>query len=261
MSKLKIGEKIKSKRRERNLTQEELANMLGVSKAAVSKWENEESYPDITMLPEIAQLFHITIDWLFDYTLLDIQQLVDRLKAAGISFTDGLKQSEIREIERTFGFRFPKEIAYFLSLAYPVEPHFFNYRDLSESNIKAFQDFQEKIKQSFLFDIKNNTPTMHALLRPLRCTDPLSFQDTVMNALENSPRLIPFYAHRCFFDGMNGMPIISFSQPVDTIIYGSDLENYFENEFLCPNCYHIGKVSDKMKDTGIWYHLVEPVHS
>ena len=69
MSNLKIGEKIKAKRRERDLTQEEVANMLGISKAAVSKWENEESYPDITMLPQIAQLFHITMDELFDYTL------------------------------------------------------------------------------------------------------------------------------------------------------------------------------------------------
>lgn len=69
MSNLKIGEKIKAKRRERNLTQEELATMLGVTKAAVSKWENAESFPDITMLPQIAQLFHITMDELFDYTL------------------------------------------------------------------------------------------------------------------------------------------------------------------------------------------------
>ncbi len=69
MSNLKIGEKIRAKRREHDLTQEELANILGVSKAAVSKWENEESYPDITMLPQIARLFHITMDELFDYTL------------------------------------------------------------------------------------------------------------------------------------------------------------------------------------------------
>lgn len=69
MSNLKIGDKIRTKRRERNLTQEELASMLHVSKAAVSKWENEESYPDITLLPKIAQFFHITMDELFDYTL------------------------------------------------------------------------------------------------------------------------------------------------------------------------------------------------
>ena len=69
MSNLKIGEKIKIQRRARNLTQEEVANILGVSKAAVSKWENNESYPDITLLPQIAQLFHITMDELFCYTL------------------------------------------------------------------------------------------------------------------------------------------------------------------------------------------------
>jgi len=69
MSDLKIGEKIKAKRRERGLTQEELANILGVTKAAVSKWENEDSYPDITLLPQIAQIFHITMDELFDYTI------------------------------------------------------------------------------------------------------------------------------------------------------------------------------------------------
>ena len=69
MSNLKIGQKIKGKRRERDLTQEELANILGVTKAAVSKWENEESYPDIIMLPQIAQLFHITMDELFGYNL------------------------------------------------------------------------------------------------------------------------------------------------------------------------------------------------
>ena len=65
----KIHEIIRTKRRERDLTQEELAGMLGVTKAAVSKWETAESYPDVTMLPQIAQLFHITMDELFGYTL------------------------------------------------------------------------------------------------------------------------------------------------------------------------------------------------
>ncbi|MBQ8216047.1 MAG: helix-turn-helix transcriptional regulator [Clostridia bacterium] len=69
MSNLKIGEKIKAKRREREFTQEELAAILGVSKAAVSKWENGESYPDMEMLPQIAQLFHMSMDELFEYTL------------------------------------------------------------------------------------------------------------------------------------------------------------------------------------------------
>lgn len=67
MSDLKIGQNIKAKRRELDFTQEELADVLGVTKAAVSKWENAESYPDITILPKIARLFHITIDELLGY--------------------------------------------------------------------------------------------------------------------------------------------------------------------------------------------------
>ena len=64
---IKIGEIIKAKRKEQDLTQEELASRLGVSKAAVSKWENAECYPDITLLPQLAKTFNITIDELFDY--------------------------------------------------------------------------------------------------------------------------------------------------------------------------------------------------
>lgn len=57
-----IHETIKHKRKEQNLTQEALAGMLGVTKAAVSKWETAESYPDITLLPKLARLFEITVD-------------------------------------------------------------------------------------------------------------------------------------------------------------------------------------------------------
>ena len=77
-----------------------------------------------------------------------------------------------------------------------------------------------------------------------------------MDVLEKSPRLIPFYGHRCFFDGMDGMPIVSFAQPVDTIFYGSDFENYLENEFLTSE-RKLGKIPKRMQDTGIWYYIVE----
>ena len=88
MSNLKIGQKIKAKRRERELTQEELANILGVTKAAVSKWENGESYPDITMLPQIAQLFCITMDELFDYALTNKPLTIVNEYHFGLSLDD-----------------------------------------------------------------------------------------------------------------------------------------------------------------------------
>ena len=57
-----LGENIKRLRREKDLTQEGLAELLGVSFQSVSRWERGESYPDITMLPNIALFFNITVD-------------------------------------------------------------------------------------------------------------------------------------------------------------------------------------------------------
>ncbi|MBO5218271.1 MAG: helix-turn-helix transcriptional regulator, partial [Clostridia bacterium] len=59
---LKIGENLRRFRRERELTQEEVASHLGVSFQAVSKWERNEGYPDITLLPAIANYFGVTVD-------------------------------------------------------------------------------------------------------------------------------------------------------------------------------------------------------
>jgi len=57
-----FGENLKNLRREKNLTQEKLADFLGVSFQTVSKWERGDTYPDITMLPEIAGFFKISVD-------------------------------------------------------------------------------------------------------------------------------------------------------------------------------------------------------
>lgn len=59
---LRIGENLKRLRREKDLTQEELAAHLGISFQAISKWERGESYPDITILPALSNYFKISID-------------------------------------------------------------------------------------------------------------------------------------------------------------------------------------------------------
>ena len=60
----KIGKTIADLRKANNMTQSEVADILGVSYQAVSKWERDESLPDITLLPQIADLYHISIDQL-----------------------------------------------------------------------------------------------------------------------------------------------------------------------------------------------------
>lgn len=57
-----IGRKIAELRKEAGITQDGLSEQLAVSPQAVSKWENDLSYPDILLLPQIAQLFNVTVD-------------------------------------------------------------------------------------------------------------------------------------------------------------------------------------------------------
>lgn len=64
-----LGLKIAFYRKLNGLTQEELAEKAGVSTQAVSKWEQRLSCPDIMLLPELANIFRITIDELFGLSL------------------------------------------------------------------------------------------------------------------------------------------------------------------------------------------------
>lgn len=65
MNRLSLSDRILEERSRNHLTQEEPARRLGVSKAAVSKWECGQSLPDIALLPKMASLFSITLDDLF----------------------------------------------------------------------------------------------------------------------------------------------------------------------------------------------------
>jgi transcriptional regulator with XRE-family HTH domain len=67
MREINISKVIVSKRKEKGVTQDDLAEYIGVSKASVSKWETAQSYPDITLLPHLAAYFNISIDELIGY--------------------------------------------------------------------------------------------------------------------------------------------------------------------------------------------------
>lgn len=59
---MNIGEQILFLRKNKGITQEQLATKLGVSNQAVSKWESGQCYPDIQLLPEISEYFNVSID-------------------------------------------------------------------------------------------------------------------------------------------------------------------------------------------------------
>lgn len=64
---LKLNENIRTLRRKSGKTQEELADILGVSPQAISRWESGNGYPDTEMLPRLAKCFGVTLDGLFGF--------------------------------------------------------------------------------------------------------------------------------------------------------------------------------------------------
>ena len=62
---LTLGKKLAELRRAKGMTQDEVAERLGVSPQAVSKWETDTSCPDIMLLPALAEMYGVTIDKLF----------------------------------------------------------------------------------------------------------------------------------------------------------------------------------------------------
>ncbi len=80
-----IGKTIKDLRKRDNRTQDDLAKALGVTCQAISRWESNGGYPDMELVPAIANYFHVSIDELFGYhgdREAQIQAIVSKAKAA-----------------------------------------------------------------------------------------------------------------------------------------------------------------------------------
>ena len=87
---IKIGAIIKKLRSENNITQDTLAAAIGVTPQAISRWESEGGYPDIELLPALADFFSVSTDELLGYklsereqALADIKKEMDRLAEVG----------------------------------------------------------------------------------------------------------------------------------------------------------------------------------
>ena len=95
---MQIGEKIKNYRKTAGLTQEQVANYLGVSTPAVNKWEKGNTYPDISLLPALARLLKIDMNELFSFreelTEKEIGQFVNELSEVSLdSFTEAFEMA------------------------------------------------------------------------------------------------------------------------------------------------------------------------
>lgn len=91
--KLMLGANIRGLRRERHITQEQLAEKLGVSCQSVSRWENDTCYPDMELLPALARIFSVSVDRLLGVSEEDKHdKLMDLLKQ--VSAADAVREAD-----------------------------------------------------------------------------------------------------------------------------------------------------------------------
>ena len=123
---LNLGAKIRELRRRDERTQDNLAEALGVTAQAVSRWESGGSYPDIEMIPAIANYFHVSIDELFGYHDAREEKIKTILESASATIFKQVHMyqgclskdfSEIIDMLRDASEEFPNEPSILLTLA------------------------------------------------------------------------------------------------------------------------------------------------
>ena len=113
---MELNKKICALRAEKGYTQERLAEMLGVSTAAVSKWERANAYPDITLLPEIAEIFGVSVDYLLGYDVR-MKKTVSETVSEANRLRKELKGDEAEQLIKQTLARYPNNLHLTFELA------------------------------------------------------------------------------------------------------------------------------------------------
>lgn len=118
--KIKLGEKIRELRYRDGITQEELAEALGVTGQAVSRWEMNNGYPDMETIPSIANYFKISIDELFGYNGSREEKILKILIEAEKNINMQGDMSSYIDMLRNASYEFPSDSRILLKLGYAL---------------------------------------------------------------------------------------------------------------------------------------------
>ena len=140
-----FGENIRKLRKEKDLTQETLAEFLGVSFQTISKWERGETYPDITMLPIISSFFNVSVDSLLGVNKSLEEQKVneylkhyDNMKLKDLTLTFNKFQEAVKEFPNDF-----RILIRYMELLYEVKGFGQGeYKDISKEIASIYEKIQ-----------------------------------------------------------------------------------------------------------------------
>lgn len=146
-----IGKKISQLRKDKKITQQQIADFIGVTKASVSKWETGMTYPDITFLPLLAAFFDCSIDELMGYSELskkEIENIYNEMKKKLTKNPqDSLKR--IRHLVKRYWSCYP--------LVFSMASLMVNHIELITSNSEEMLEVMEESQRYVQHVVDNDT--------------------------------------------------------------------------------------------------------
>lgn len=112
-----LSENLKKYRLLKNLTQEDIAEMLNITPQSVSKWERGESYPDITFLPALANIFETSIDLLIGMDTIRAEQTLYNIHKTATEFQRNGDYASAEKVYRDALLIYPNKPGMILGLA------------------------------------------------------------------------------------------------------------------------------------------------
>ncbi len=117
---MNIGKKIKELRKQKNVTQEQLAQHFNISAQAISKWENNIALPDITLIPDIASYFGVHTDDIFEFSLKQEQEDICRICDEAFEYRKSNPESSRKILEKGLS-KYPGNDVLMSNLLYSVD--------------------------------------------------------------------------------------------------------------------------------------------
>ena len=137
---MKFGDNLKKLRKSKNISQEVLAEKVGVSRQSVSKWETGEAYPEMNNILQLCKIFHCYINDLVNDNIVDIDSLDEEVKMSVVKFKKD-KQKKVKVLSKIV-FVIAKVSRIVMYVAIPlllitmfISPYFINRVDVKDNKI------------------------------------------------------------------------------------------------------------------------------
>ena len=144
-----IGQNIKKLRKNADMTQEELAEMLSISSQAISRWETDSAMPDISLLPSLCNIFNVSADELLGIDIVKQNEEINGIRKKADEKSSRGYYQEAREILENGLHKFPKSYLIMHDLMY-VASHQSDDDDYRDEQRKLFREESIRLGEKIL---------------------------------------------------------------------------------------------------------------